>query len=264
MADQPAPPPTPAPLPSPVSQAPPTPPSAVWSLILGILSFVCCGFLAAIPAIICGHVGRSAINKSSGTLGGMGMATAGLVLGYVALALNLIFIPLIGIPALMKARDEARGSGMHLSTKTREIVSSDGNGRLLVPKDWKKLDDLNESAELQAGNKFKGQYVMVLSEKKAELNGMTLQKHHQVTRDAMLGKMTNATASEPIELTINGQSAIQDEIAGAQEGTDIVFLHTTVEGKSYFHQILAWTSKSRWDELKDKLQEVTQTFRSEN
>ena len=89
---------------------------------------------------------------------------------------------------------------------------------------------------------------------------MTLQRHHQITRDAMLKKMTNASAIEPVELTINGQAALQDEISGTQEGTNIVFLHTTVEGDKHFHQILAWTSKSRWDEHKEKLREVTELF----
>lgn len=48
---------------------------AIWSLVLGLLGI-------SIPAIICGHVGRSAIRKSNGTLDGKGMALAGLILGY--------------------------------------------------------------------------------------------------------------------------------------------------------------------------------------
>jgi hypothetical protein len=265
MADQ-ITPPSPSSPPPPFAPvvAPPTPPSALWSLILGILSLVCCGFLAAIPAVICGHIGRSKIQQSGGTLGGMGMATAGLVLGYVALVLNLILIPTIGIPVLMKARDEARGRIEHRLSDTNEVVSADGNARVHVPADWSELKNLNDAAEIQAGNKSKEQYILVLSENKSDLAAMTLRKHHQITRDAMLKKMTNVSASEPVELTINGQSALQDEITGTQEGTNIVFLHTTVEGDQHFHQILAWTSKSRWDEHKEKLREVTRTFRGEN
>jgi hypothetical protein len=232
-------------------------------LILGILSFVCCGFITAIPAIICGHIGRSAILKSGGKLGGLGMATAGLVLGYVALVLNLILIPAIGIPALLKARHEAQGRVDHISTGKNEVVSSDGVSRVTVPKDWSELKDLNDAAELQAGNRSKEQYVMVLSESKSDFDGMTLSQHHQLTRNAMLRKMTDPKASEPVEGTINGHNALQDEIGGTQDGVNIVFLHTTVEGDEKFHQILAWTSKSRWDEQKEKLREVTRTFRSE-
>ena len=28
---------------------------AIWSLVLGILSFICFGLFAGIPAVICGH-----------------------------------------------------------------------------------------------------------------------------------------------------------------------------------------------------------------
>ena len=77
-----------------VQQPPPVPVStvsslAVWSLVLGILSFFC-GPLAAIPAVICGHVAISKIDKSMGALVGRGKAVAGLIMGYVALALSLL------------------------------------------------------------------------------------------------------------------------------------------------------------------------------
>ena len=54
---------------------------AIASLVTGILSWVLCPFLAAVLAIIFGHVARSQI-KQTGEAGG-GMAIAGLVLGYI-------------------------------------------------------------------------------------------------------------------------------------------------------------------------------------
>ena len=52
---------------------------AIWSLVLGIVGLVCCGFLAGIPAIILGNMAKKEIATSGE--GGGGMATAGLVLG---------------------------------------------------------------------------------------------------------------------------------------------------------------------------------------
>ena len=54
---------------------------AIWSLVLGLAVFLCY-ILAAVPAIICGHIALSKIKKSSGRLKGRGMAIAGTVLGY--------------------------------------------------------------------------------------------------------------------------------------------------------------------------------------
>lgn len=87
----------------PVSAPPPPPPLlpsvtranslwAVWSMILGILSFCCFSLLTAIPAVILGHKARREIEASDPPLGGEGMATAGLVLGYVNIVLSILLI----------------------------------------------------------------------------------------------------------------------------------------------------------------------------
>ncbi|MBU0677787.1 MAG: DUF4190 domain-containing protein [Verrucomicrobia bacterium] len=88
-----------------------TPGIAIASLILGILGFVCLGPLAAIPAIVCGHMAKSRIKKSSGALKGDGMALAGLILGYVQIGLMVILIPLwaaVTIPAFVHAHDKVQ------------------------------------------------------------------------------------------------------------------------------------------------------------
>ena len=66
--------------------------SAIWSLVLGILSLVCFGLFAGIPAVICGHAARSKVRQSQGALTGEGMALAGLILGYVGTILTSISI----------------------------------------------------------------------------------------------------------------------------------------------------------------------------
>lgn len=83
---------------------------AIWSLVLGIIglvSFFCIGILFAIPAVICGHVALGRINRSAGTLGGYGLALAGLIIGYVSLGLTILMVPL-AIPNFIKARETAR------------------------------------------------------------------------------------------------------------------------------------------------------------
>jgi hypothetical protein len=72
---------------------------AIWSLVLGILGLLCFSFLAAIPAVICGHLGRSKIRDSQGALQGNGLALAGLILGYLSLAFFVLgIIAAIAIP----------------------------------------------------------------------------------------------------------------------------------------------------------------------
>ena len=87
---------------------------AVWSLVLGILSLLCCGMFAGIPAVICGHMAQSRIKNSGGTLGGDGLAIGGLVTGYIGAVLTSIAVlgVLAGLllPAVAGARNHARSA----------------------------------------------------------------------------------------------------------------------------------------------------------
>ena len=100
-------------------QPPPVPSSlppknsglAIWSLVLGILSLTCFWLLAAIPAVICGHLAYSRIKQSRGALEGSGLALGGIITGYLSIALSIFIIPLlaaIAIPNFVKARQTAQ------------------------------------------------------------------------------------------------------------------------------------------------------------
>jgi hypothetical protein len=56
---------------------------ALVSMICGIAAYVFIPLAGAIAAVICGHMAKNEIRNSSGMLKGNGMATAGLILGYV-------------------------------------------------------------------------------------------------------------------------------------------------------------------------------------
>lgn len=253
MADETPPPPRPA-----VPQTVPRTPSvAIWSLILAVLSFTCGWLFTAIPAVICGHIARAKIRNASGALGGRGIATAGLILGYIALVLGIM-----GIPLLVSMIQSDRERLHRLSTERKEVASDDGKIKVTVPGTWTKLPELNQQASLQVGNKSEEVYLIVITHTKADLDHFTLEKHHQQTRDRMLQKMKNASSTEPVSLTIDRLPALQDELTGTEKGTNVVFLHTTVDDGDYFQQILAWTLKSRWQKQDQLLREVTASFRS--
>lgn len=237
---------------------PRTPAVAIWSLVLAVFSFTCGWLFTAIPAVICGHIARSKIRKSGGTLGGRRIATTGLVLGYVALLLGILGIPLV-ISMIQSDRERSQ----RLSAERKEIASGHGKMSVIVPGTWTKLPDLNKQASLQVGNKSNEVYLIVITDTKADLGGFTLEKHHQQTRDRMLQTMKNASATDPVSVTIDGHPALQDEITGTEGGINVVFLHTTVDDGDRFQQILAWTLKSRWQRQNQLLREVTGRFHSE-
>ena len=137
MADETPPPPPPA-----VPQTVPrTPPAAIWSLILAVLSFTCGWLFTAIPAVICGHIARAKIRKSGDALGGRGIATAGLILGYIALVLGIM-----GIPLLISMIQSDRERLHRLFEQRKEIASDDGKIKVTVPGKWTKLPELDKQA----------------------------------------------------------------------------------------------------------------------
>lgn len=249
---------TPPPLPSAPSPASSTAPTAICSLVLAILSFFCGWLFTAIPAVICGHVARSKIRKSGGALGGMGIATAGLIVGYIAIAVGVM-----GIPLLVSMIQSDRERLHRLSMEKQEVASDDGKIKVTVSGMWTKLPELNKQATLQVGYKSKEMYLIVITDAKTAVGDLTLEQHHQLTRDRMLQKLKNASTSEPVALTIDSHPAMQDELRGTKDGTNVVFLHTTVDDSDHFQQILAWTPKSRWQQQNELLREITGSFHGE-
>ena len=73
---------------------------ALWSMILGIVGIVCCGFFTGIPALILGNQAKGEIRRSGGQQTGEGMATAGVVLGIISIVLGVISVILFATGAL--------------------------------------------------------------------------------------------------------------------------------------------------------------------
>jgi len=70
---------------------------AIVSLIAGIVSWFMLPVLGAIVAVITGNMAKKEIRASAGLLTGDGMATAGLVLGWIQLALTVLGVCVIGV-----------------------------------------------------------------------------------------------------------------------------------------------------------------------
>ena len=120
-----------------------TPTIAIVSLVLGIIGVAggifCIGPLLAIPAVICGHIARSRILKAPDRLQGEGIALAGLITGYIAIALMVIILPIlvaIAVPSFIKARDASQQSAC--INNLRQIVSAK---EMLAAEQGKKVGD---------------------------------------------------------------------------------------------------------------------------
>lgn len=89
---------------------------AIASLILGFFFIL---FPAAVLAVVFGHLARYEIKRSAGRLAGKGMALAGLILGYMGVALiPFLIIAAIAIPNLLRSRIAANQAAAVGSLRT--------------------------------------------------------------------------------------------------------------------------------------------------
>ena len=105
--------------------------------------------------------------------------------------------------------------------------------------------------------------MIVISEPKSTVQNMTLDQHHQRTRNHLLQQMKSSSGTQPVSVTIDHHPAMQDELSGNENGANVVFIHTTVDDGDSFDQILAWTLKWRWAKENAELREVTNSFHRE-
>jgi len=83
---------------------------AIFSLIAGILAWLGVFGLGGVAAIISGYIAKNEINHSGGRVGGNGMATIGLVLGWLNIALAclgacvaiMLFTGVLAMPAFLQ------------------------------------------------------------------------------------------------------------------------------------------------------------------
>jgi len=142
----------------------------------------------------------------------------------------------------------------------RRIVSDDGLCELTIPADWKRLENLHDSATLQVGNVKRGEFMIVLTDLKEDFAG-TLAQHVEITTQSLIAALSSAETVGPEELQIDGGPALRYEITGTNDLANVFYVQTTVEGSRGFYQVLGWTLKSRAGAARDTLIETAASFR---
>ena len=94
---------------------------AIWSLVCGIAT-VFCSCITGIPAIIMGVMSLNRIGKSQGTLGGKGLAIAGLCCACTLGVTGTAMIAGLAIPAFNQVQERAKI--MQAASSARQIVIS--------------------------------------------------------------------------------------------------------------------------------------------
>ena len=102
---------------------------AITALVLGILGLLLTcylGVILAIPAVIFGHLSMGKIKRNP-ALGGKGMATAGVVCGYVSIGITII-LAIISLTAGASIMDEIEKQQQLQKTEGYEFPATPSSG----------------------------------------------------------------------------------------------------------------------------------------
>ncbi len=121
---------------------------AISSLVLGILTLPSFG-LAAIPALVTGHMARGRIRRSNNTLSGKGLALAGLICGYVGgiFIFAGVLYPAIGVVKDLARKAEAKAAVNQIAAAVKNYYTEYGK----YP-----LADYPTASDLMLGDKTTG------------------------------------------------------------------------------------------------------------
>jgi hypothetical protein len=144
--------------------------------------------------------------------------------------------------------------------KQRTIVDKEGIFELTIPFGWLSDIDLHEKAQINVASPLKEAYLILIAENKMDFTEMDVRTHSDITSGIIESNLNEPILSDPVEFEINGNKAIQYQISGSTDNINVTYLHTTVETKNYFSQIVAWSTKSKFESNRAAFDTIIQSF----
>ncbi len=142
------------------------------------------------------------------------------------------------------------------------VVFNDGRFQVTRPASWVLLDELNDAADLQMGNKLKEAYGLILSESKQDFaEQMTLAAFSERTRTDLLDSLTDVQLSGPQQISSNGSPAIRYDFTGTIDSVRIRYWHVVVDTGDDFHQVVLWSLPSRFEGNRADFESVLATLK---
>jgi hypothetical protein len=141
----------------------------------------------------------------------------------------------------------------------QRIASPDGSMSVILPQGFEPMQ-LNAVAELQFADTTSNAFFMAIIESKDDLFGWNLTRHSMVTLGQILSITDFPELSPPTYFEVDGYPSVQYELRGVSQGTQIIYLHTTIDGPTRFFQIPVWSVRSKWDVNQSALREILESI----
>lgn len=133
----------------------------------------------------------------------------------------------------------------------KEIKSADGKFTATIPGNWDDTDELNSDAELQAQSQVEDAFMVALMESRIDFTSFESWKDKALEQTT--SSYENVKLSNPTNVTVNGQPAVQYVLTATFEGINLKMLLTYVNGTDYYGQILCWSLLSSYSVYENDL-----------
>jgi hypothetical protein len=125
---------------------------------------------------------------------------------------------------------------------------SAGLAQIALPADWTQTNSLAANAALQAVDRFRGRYVIVISEPLENFDAnIGLREYSDSIMRSRLYKQDPTKITGPVERTVASYPAVQYEYSARVRGMHITYLVTFVQGARAFHQVDCWSLSSMFN-----------------
>jgi hypothetical protein len=143
-----------------------------------------------------------------------------------------------------------------------DVENAVTNVRITVPDGWDVIKDgRRRSNDIYATYLPKELYVAVLSESRSVLSQFNLANNAEQYRWLIRAELDRFEEESSTGMTtLNGNPAVQYEIRGVVNGQPVVYLHTTVQGRDNYYQVVGWTTESSYRDNKETLKAIIGSF----
>lgn len=165
------------------------------------------------------------------------------------------------ISAVVGACNEGGGAKPGPPGGTKTITSSDGALEFKVPSSWSKQTDLNQAAALQAGDRDREAYGVVIEDPREPFKNMDLGKFADTEMQKLVTRRGLVNLTGPKLVVIDGKQAVQYQIKGSFDEIELVYLYTFIETPDRFLKVITWSLADKFDKNKPVLEDVTTSVR---
>jgi len=147
-------------------------------------------------------------------------------------------------------------------SKTQILSSSDGSASIILPKNWRKLRNLDKDAIIQAGYPGKNKYLVVYSITKDEMQGSTISDFASGFAEGLKSTIPDAEIGNINLLKVNGIDTLQRVAQATENNRRISYLYNILDYSENYYVMLFWTMESNFENTKSEMTNVLNSFKT--